>query len=98
MKTFFEFFTLSDPNIRYVVLGSLLLSSSAAIVGAFALLKKKALVGDATAHAILPGICIAFMLTGEKNIFYLALGAFITGWIALLLMDMLTKYSKVKQD
>jgi manganese/zinc/iron transport system permease protein len=98
MKTFFEFFTLSDPNIRYVVLGSLLLSSSAAIVGAFALLKKKALVGDATAHAILPGICIAFMLTGEKNLFYLALGAFITGWIALLLMDMLTKYSKVKQD
>jgi manganese/zinc/iron transport system permease protein len=98
MKTFFDFFTLADPNIRYVVLGTLLLSCSSAIVGTFALLKKKALLGDAIAHAVLPGICIAFMLTGVKNAFSLALGATATGWIALLLMDMLTRYSKVKED
>lgn len=98
METFLDFFTLSNPNIRYVVLGTLLLSITSAIIGTFALLKKKALLGDATAHAVLPGICLAFMITGVKNPLYLAIGAFVTGWIALLLMDMLTKYSKIKQD
>jgi manganese/zinc/iron transport system permease protein len=98
MKTLIDFFTFSDPNIRYVVLGTMLLTASAAIVGTFALLKKKALLGDATAHAVFPGICIAFMLTGTKDPIYLAVGAFATGWIALLLIDMLTKYSKIKED
>ncbi|MHB9147492.1 MAG: metal ABC transporter permease [Candidatus Amoebophilus sp.] len=98
MKTLLDFFTLSDPNIRYVVLGTMLLTSSAAIVGTFALLKKKSLLGDATAHAAFPGICIAFMLTGTKHPIALTIGAFVTGWIALLLIDILIKYSKIKED
>jgi manganese/zinc/iron transport system permease protein len=98
MKTFFEFFSLADPNVRYVVLGTMLLTSSAAIVGVFALLKKKALVGDAIAHAVLPGICLGFMLTGTKHPIYLALGAFITGWLSLLFIDVLTTRSKIKED
>jgi manganese/zinc/iron transport system permease protein len=93
-----KFFTLADPNIRYVVLGTLLLTSSAAVVGTFALLKKKALVGDATAHAVFPGICLAFMVTGSKHPVYVTIGAFMTGWIALLLIDILTKDSKIKED
>jgi manganese/zinc/iron transport system permease protein len=93
-----KFFTLSDPNIRYVVLGTLLLTSSAAAVGTFALLKKKALLGDAAAHAVFPGICLAFMLTGTKSTIYITLGAFGTGWLALILIDTLTTYSKIKED
>lgn len=93
-----KFFTLTDPNIRYVVLGTILLTSSAAVVGTFALLKKKALLGDATAHAVFPGICLAFMITGAKHPIYVTIGAFVTGWIALLLIDTLTKYSKIKED
>ena len=98
MKPLLEFFTLFDPNIRYVVLGTILLTSSAAIVGTFALLKKQALLGDATAHAVFPGICIAFMITGVKSSIYLTLGAFITGWLNLLLINVLTKHSKIKED
>lgn len=93
-----KFFTLTDPNIRYVVLGTILLTSTSAVVGTFALLKKKALLGDATAHAVFPGICLAFMITGAKHPVYLTIGAFATGWIALLLIDILTKYSKIKED
>lgn len=93
-----QFFTLANPNIRYVVIGTILLTSSAAVVGTFALLKKKALLGDATAHAVFPGICLAFMLTGVKHPIYVTIGAFATGWIALLLIDTLTKFSKIKED
>lgn len=98
MKTLLEFFSLADPNVRYVVLGTMLLTSSAAMVGSFALLKKKALVGDATAHAMLPGVCLAFMLTGTKHPVYLAIGAFATGWLSLLLIDVMTAQSKIKED
>lgn len=98
MRTFIDFFTLSHPNIRYVVLGTMLLTSSTAIVGTFALLKKKALLGDATAHAVFPGICMAFMITGTKHPVYLTIGAFASGWLAILLIDLLTKHSKIKED
>ena len=98
MLCLIEFFMLTDPNVRYVVLGTMLLTGSAAMVGAFALLKKKVLVGDAVAHATLPGVCLAFLLTGTKHPLYLVLGAFIAGWLALLLMDQLTRRSKLKED
>ncbi len=93
-----KFFSLADPNIRYVVLGTMLLTGSTALVGSFALLKKKALVGDAIAHAVLPGICIAFMLAGNKHSAYLVLGAFLSGWLGSVLVDQITYRSKIKEE
>ena len=98
MNSFFEFFSFSDPNIRYVVLGSILLTASSAIVGSFTFLKKKALVGDAVAHAVLPGVCLSFILSGEKNPLILVIGAFITGWLSLVLIDTIAARSKIKED
>lgn len=98
MDNLLEFLSLSEPNVRYVVIGSILLASSSAIVGTFTLLKKKALVGDAVAHSVLPGVCLAFMLSGVKNPLYLIVGAFITGWISLVLIDVITARSKIKED
>lgn len=93
-----EFFTFSDPNVRMVTLGAILLGASAAIVGCFTFLRKRALVGDAIAHAILPGVCLAFILTDSKNPWYLLIGAVVAGWLALLVMDFMTNRSKLKTD
>ncbi|MDX5418192.1 MAG: metal ABC transporter permease [Hymenobacteraceae bacterium] len=98
MKEFFEFFSFTDANIRYVTLGSVLLASSSAVVGCFTLLRKRALVGDAVAHAVLPGVCLAFILAGTKNPFVLLLGAFITGWVSLVTIDFITSRSRIKED
>ncbi|MTI21067.1 zinc ABC transporter permease [Fulvivirga sp. RKSG066] len=98
MNSFLEFFSFADPNIRYVVFGSILLTGSSAIVGSFTFLKKKALVGDAVAHAVLPGVCLSFILYGEKNPIILILGAFLTGWVSLLLIDYISAKSKIKED
>ena len=98
MEDLYTFFTFSDPNIRYVVGGSVLLAISSAIVGCFTFLKKKALVGDAVAHAVLPGICLAFLLSGTKNPVYLIIGAFCTGWLSLVLIDVIKRKSKIKED
>lgn len=98
MDNFIEFFSFQDPNIRYVVIGSVLLAASAAIVGTFTFLKKKALVGDAVAHSVLPGICVAFLLTETKNPFFLIPGAFLSGWLSLVLLDYIVANSKIKED
>src|SRR5690606_8974609 len=98
MEGLFDFFTHSETNVRFVVLGNVLLAASAAMVGAFILLQKKALIGDAVSHAVLPGICAAFLFSGSKNIGFMLAGAFITGWLALVTIDYIVAKSKIKKD
>lgn len=98
MQAIIDFFSFSDPNIRYVVLGSMLLAASSAIVGVFIVLKKKALIGDAVSHSVLPGICAAFLFAGNKNIPLMIVGAFISGWLAIVIIDYITSNSKIKKD
>lgn len=98
MNTFLEFFSFADPNIRYVVLGSVLLTGSSAIVGTFTFLNKRSLIGDAIAHAVLPGICLGFIVAGTKNPFVLIIGAFITGWLSLVVVDYVIRKTRIKED
>jgi len=98
MSEFTEFFSFSDANVRFVTFGSMLLAASSAVVGCFTLLRKRALVGDAVSHAVLPGVCLAFILSGTKNPFILLLGAFITGWLSLVTIDFITSRSRIKED
>jgi len=98
MEEFLDFFSFADANVRYVTLCSVLLAASSAVVGCFTLLRKRALVGDAVAHAVLPGVCLAFLLSGTKNPFILLLGAFLTGWLSLIAIDFITSRSRIKED
>lgn len=93
-----NFFSFQDINVIYVSIGTIILGASAAVVGSFTFLRKRALIGDAIAHAILPGICIAFLFSGTKNYLFLIIGAFISGWISILLVDYISKNSKIKED
>lgn len=98
MNSLIDFFSFADPNIRFVVIGSVLLTASSAIVGTFTFLHKKSLVGDAIAHAVLPGICMGFIISGTKNPAYLIGGAFITGWISLIGVEYITRHTRIKED
>lgn len=98
MNSLVEFFSFADPNIRYVVLGSVLLTASSAIVGTFTFLNKRSLIGDAIAHAVLPGICLGFIVAGNKNPLVLIIGAFITGWLSLVVVEYVTRKTRIKED
>ncbi len=93
-----DFISFLEINVAYVVLGSILLSASSAIVGTFTFLRKKSLVGDAVAHAVLPGVCLAFLVIGTKNPLALIVGAFLSGWLSMLCIDWIVKNSKLKED
>ncbi|WP_409271561.1 metal ABC transporter permease [Neobacillus sp. SCS-31] len=87
-----------DPNTRWILLGSMLLGLSSGIIGSFAYLRKQSLMGDALSHAALPGVCIAFMLTGTKSIFFFLIGAAAAGVMATFLIGYITRNSRIKQD
>lgn len=93
-----RFLSLADANTRWVVMGSLLLGLASGVLGAFALLRRQALLGDALAHAALPGVCIAFWLTGSKDPLVLLIGALITGKIGTLSVAGITRYTRIKED
>ena len=98
MEDIIRFLTLSDPNVFYVVIGTMILGSTAAIVGSFAFLRKRALVGDAIAHSILPGICLSFMVSGTKDPFILLIGALLSGWLSIIVIDKINQSTKLKGD
>jgi manganese/zinc/iron transport system permease protein len=87
-----------DPNVQWVLGGTALLSVGAGITGVYTFLRKRALVGDAIAHSILPGVCAGFMVSGQKDPLYLMIGALVAGWLALLFMDLVLAKTKLKPD
>lgn len=92
------FFSFSEPNVKLVFWGSLILCSVAGAVGVFTFLRKRSLLGDVISHSVLPGICLAFLLGEEKNPLYLLIGAAFTGWLSIYLVDVITSKSKIKSD
>ncbi|WP_421378311.1 metal ABC transporter permease [Bacillus salacetis] len=87
-----------DPNTQWILMGSMLLGLSSGVIGCFAYLRKQSLMGDALSHAALPGVCVAFMITGTKSIVFFLIGAIVAGLLATLMISLITKYSRIKQD
>ena len=89
---------LTDYTLRNVALGSALLGIVSGVLGCFAVLRRQGLLGDALAHAALPGICIAYLLTGLKTPIVLMLGAAAAGWLGTLLLLRLVREARIKED
>lgn len=85
-------------TLRTVGLGAAFLGIVNGVLGSFAVLRKQSLLGDAISHAALPGIALAFLLTGSKATIVLLLGAAAAGWIGTLLVMNIVKNTRVKYD
>ncbi|MCT4666259.1 MAG: metal ABC transporter permease [Flavobacteriales bacterium] len=81
-----------------IFIGISLLGIASGLVGSFTFLQKKALLGDAIAHAVFPGVAIGFMFSGTKDPVYLILGAIVFGFLSILSINAIIKYSKLKSD
>ena len=82
-----------DATLRNVVLGSVILGMTSGMVGAFAVLRRQSLIGDALAHAALPGICIAFMLTGTRSTEVLLIGGALSGLVGTAVLLFINRWS-----
>lgn len=89
---------LSDVSTRTVLLGSALLGGLAGAVGTFAVLRRQSLLGDVLAHAALPGIVVAFMLSGVRQLPLLLLGALVSGALWSALLGTLARRTRLPED
>lgn len=96
MAGWFDLFR--DPNTRWILFGCMLLGLGSGVLGSFAYLRKQSLMGDALAHAALPGICIAFLVTGTKSGGGFLVGAALSGLLATFAIGFITRHSRIKQD
>lgn len=88
----------SDYTLRTVALGSAALGTVSGALGSFAVLRRQSLLGDAISHAALPGIALAFLLTGSKAPLVLVLGAAVAGWVGTLVVMRVVETTRVKED
>lgn len=89
---------LADPNVRTVLAGTSALGAAAGAVGAFATLRRRALLGDALSHAALPGVCLAYFAIGSKHLVWFMVGALAAGLVASAVIAALARWTRVRQD
>jgi manganese/zinc/iron transport system permease protein len=87
-----------DYTLMIVASGAALLGAVSGSLGTYAVLRRQSLLGDAISHAALPGIAIAFLLTGSKAPLILVLGAAIAGWLGTLLIMSIVRLTRIKYD
>jgi len=95
-----EYFALvlNDYTLRTITLGTAILGAVTGMLGSFAVLRKQSLLGDAISHAALPGIAIAFLITGAKDSNTLLFGALISGLLGTFWIRGIISKTHLKSD
>ena len=88
----------SDYTLRTIIFGTAILGAVTGMLGSFAVLRKESLLGDAISHAALPGIAIAFLITGIKDGNVLLIGALISGLIGTFWIRGIVAKTHLKSD
>jgi len=81
-----------------IALTAIFTAISCAVLGAFLVLRKMTMVGDAISHAVLPGIAIAYLLSQSRASLPMFLGAALVGVFATVIIEILSKKWKVQSD
>ena len=83
--------------MRRALVGMFALSVGAPPIGVFLMLRRMSLIGDAMAHAILPGAAIGFLLAG-LNLFAMAGGGLIAGLLIAIGAGLIARSTPLKED
>lgn len=83
--------------MRRALVGTLALALGAGPIGVFLMLRRMSLVGDAMAHAILPGAALGFIVAG-LNLFAMTLGGIVAGVIVAVLTGIVARVTELKED
>ncbi|MBS0208747.1 MAG: metal ABC transporter permease [Planctomycetes bacterium] len=85
-------------NTTIVLLGTSLLGACCGILGTFAVLRQRALLGDALAHSTPLGVAVAFLLIAQREVSWLLLGALASGLLGVVTILGLTRFTRLKED
>jgi len=83
--------------IQRALIASITIGISCGLIGTYIMLRRMSLIGDALAHAVLPGVVVSFMVAGKSEI-ALFIGAVVSGIVTVLLIGFVNRNSKIKED
>ena len=83
--------------MRRALVGTFALAFGAGPIGVFLMLRRMSLIGDAMAHAILPGAAIGFLFAG-LNLFAMAGGGLIAGFVIAVGAGLIARSTELKED
>lgn len=79
----------------WIVIVGALCAVACALPGCFLVLRRMSMMGDAISHAVLPGLAMAFLITGARASFTMFLGAAIVGVLTAVFTQWVSKFGKV---
>lgn len=82
----------------WIILIGALVAGSCSLVGCFLVLRRQAMMGDAISHGVLPGIVLAFLFTGSRNIVPMLIGAGALGLLTAFITDTLAQRGRLQSD
>lgn len=84
-------------NDLHIILVGGLCAMACALPGTFLLLRRMSMMGDAISHAVLPGLAIAFLISGTRTSWWMFFGAAIAGVLTALFTQWITRFGKVER-
>ena len=84
-------------NDFHIILVGGLCAMACALPGTFLLLRRMSMMGDAISHAVLPGLAIAFLISGSRTNIWMFLGAALAGVLTALFSQWITRFGKVER-
>jgi len=87
-----EFVQLSLTPILIGILAAI----ACALPGNFLILRRQALIGDAISHVVLPGIVVAFLLTGAVAAVPMLIGAGLAAVVAVILIEAIKRLGRIE--
>ena len=82
----------------WIILTGSLVAVTSGLLGCYLILRKMTMVGDAISHAVLPGIAIAFLVSGSRNSVPMLIGAAAFGMLCTVLIELFHKKAKLQED
>jgi manganese/zinc/iron transport system permease protein len=93
-----ELHWIQDTGLWWLLFGLICIAVSCGLTGVFLTLKGEALSGDVMAHGILPGLVVAFMISGSRELIWLIPGAALSGALTLSAKQWLIQKVRVRPD
>ncbi|NBB80612.1 MAG: iron ABC transporter [Verrucomicrobia bacterium] len=85
------------PLDTWIVVIGALAAIACALLGNFLVLRKMSMMGDAISHAVLPGLAIAFLVTGARASLAMFIGAAIVGLFTAVFTQWISRFGKVDE-
>lgn len=90
--------SITTATARDTIAVGILCNTSCALVGCYLVLRRMSLLGDAMSHSVLPGIALAFVLTGSISGWPIIVGAMALGVLTSFLTQAIHRYGNVYED